>query len=359
MKSSLKNHLLKLFALLISSSLVLILISQVSLSTISSYLSNLSMPALIIFTCISFSGLILRTYRFKMFLRQDNDKEAISFLNLVIALSVRNAIMEVLPFRLGEASTIGYLSIYKIKVIESTRALLACIFLDIISLAIFLALALLGLAFLQDTQGNSKSFLSIVTLCLSGILTISFFSYLVVHNIKKIGDILGNTFSSHINKFSHLIPNSLKHFRPFRGTKTILVLLKKTGKKEWMKGLALSLIIRMLKYFSLSILFIDTIGNHSRFWDAKLYHTLLLPMCFIVSEAVASLPASGFLGFGAYELSFEFCYSLLFHKIPNLTSIIFSVHLITQIVNIVALLVVLLIAGSLKFQTKLLQTKKQ
>lgn len=347
----------KLITLAISASLIYILTQQISLASILKYLNNVSSSGIIIFSILSFTGLLLRTYRYRLFLRPTIDMPNLLFLNLTLALAIRNSVMEFLPFRMGEASIVGYLSLIKIKVIESTRALLACIFLDILSLLLFMGLALLGIAFIPDLSGKPTDYLNLLLFGILAVTIFSFLAYYLVYNIRQIGEVLSNHFSFYIEKLEHFVPNSLKHLRPFRGTKTILVLLRKTDRGEWIKGLIISLALRTLKYLSLSILFIDTIGSHSQFTEAKLYHTLLLPLCFITSEAVASLPASGFLGFGGYELSFDFSYSLFFNKIPNLTSIIFSIHLITQIVNIGTLVLIFLTVTCMKLRGKLSLSK--
>jgi len=238
------------------------------------------------------------------------------------------------------------MSFIKIKLTESTRALLACLFLDVVSLLIFMLSALIGFIFSPGLKQDPVGYLAVLLVSSLTILSFSLLAYLIVYNIKKVGDILGATFSGLLDQLQNLVPKSLKRFRPFRGTKTTLLLLKKTDRKDWIKGLILSLTLRVFKYFSLSILFIDALGIHSRFSEAIIYHVLLLPLCFIVSEAVASLPASGLFGFGGYELSFDYSYSLLFNNIENLTSVVFSIHLVSQLVNLLTFLVVSLIVVS-------------
>lgn len=334
-----------LVSILLSCLLITLLSSQLSTDLILTHIQNLSWPALISFTILSVFGLLLRSYRFKMFLRTSSHSKKRINLHIIQALAIRNLVMEFFPFRLGETTILAYLSFIKIKLTESTRALLACLFLDVVSLLIFMLLALLGFLFTPGLRENPSGYLAVLIISSAMILTLSILAYLIVYNIRKVGDILGSKFNRYLIVVQNLIPNSLKRFRPIRGTKTTLMLLKKTDRSDWIKGLMVSLTLRVFKYFSLCILFIDAIGAQSRFFEAMLYHTLLLPLCFIISEAVASLPASGLFGFGGYELSFDYSYSLLFDKIENLTSIVFSVHLVSQLINLLTLLIVSLLAS--------------
>lgn len=333
-------------SIFISCILIGVLASQVSFNLILGYLQNLSELGLGCFTILSVLGLLLRSYRYKMFLRTPSYSNRRIGIHIIQALAIRNFVMEFFPFRLGETSILAYLSFIKIKLTESTRALLACLFLDVVSLLIFMLLALIGFLFAPGLRQNPNGYLAVLIISSVSILILSLFAYFIVYNIRQVGDVLGAKFSGYINGMQKLIPKSLKRFRPFRGTKTTLMLLRKTDSKIWMRGLLVSLTLRVFKYLSLSILFIDAIGIQSRFMEAPIYHTLLLPLCFIVSEAVASLPASGLFGFGGYELSFDYSYSILFDNIPNLTSIVFSIHLVSQLVNLLTLIVVAIIGST-------------
>ena len=350
-----------LLSIVISSLLIWVLTTQTSMHLVFGYIQNISLLGLSCFTLLSVLGLLLRSYRFKMFLRtpsySNKSGKSVS-LHIVLALALRNFIMEFFPFRIGETGILAYLSFIKIKLTESTRALLACLFLDIISLLIFMLLALIGFLFAPGLRQNTNSYLSILIVSSATILALSVFAYLVVYNIKQVGDVLGSKFNIYINKLQDIMPSSLKRFRPIRGTKTTLMLLKKSDRNDWMRGLVVSITLRVFKYLSLSILFIDAIGIQSRFSEAIIYHTLLLPICFIISEAVASLPASGLFGFGGYELSFDYSYSLLFNNIQNLTSVVFSVHLVSQIVNLITLIVVAIIAFVPEIAKKLLKISR-
>jgi len=340
MNQKLYKYTKGLLSILISCYLIALLATHLSLKLILIYIQNLSVLGLASFTILSISGLLLRSYRYKMFLRTPSYSNRRISLHIIQALALRNFVMEFFPFRLGETSILAYLSFIKIKLTESTRALLACLFLDVVSLLIFMLLALIGFLFAPGLRQNPSAYLAVLIASSVMILVMSILAYLIVYNIRKVGDLLGAKFSRYLNILQDLVPKSLRRFRPFRGTKTTLMLLRKTDKREWVKGLIISMTLRVFKYLSLSILFIDAIGIQSRFFEAMLYHTLLLPLCFIVSEAVASLPASGLFGFGGYELSFDYSYSLLFDNIKNLTSVVFSVHLVSQLVNLITLFAV-------------------
>ncbi len=345
MHSSSFKYIKALLSLVLSCVLIGILAREVSPSLILTYMSNLSALGLASFTILSVLGLLLRAYRFKLFLRSPSYGNQKIGLHIIQALAIRNFIMEFFPFRIGETSILAYLSFIKIKLTESTRALLACMFLDIISLLIFIAFALLGFFFAPSLPQSSNNYLAVLLVISLLFLTISLLAYWAVYNIRQVGEFLSNKFGSYFNELQRLVPKSLKRFRPFRGAKTTLMLLRKTSKAIWIRGLIVSLTLRIFKYLSLSILFIDAIGHDSRFYEAIIYHTLLLPICFITSEAVASLPASGLFGFGGYELSFDYSYSLLFSRIENLTSIVFGIHLVSQVVNLLTLGTVFLLSS--------------
>ena len=66
--------------------------------------------------------------------------------------------------------------------------------------------------------------------------------------------------------------------------------------------------------------------------DSRDINPLLSTFAFVIAEGVASLPISGFFGFGAYEGAWGMIFSLAHIKIPSVTSVIFAVHLITQMV---------------------------
>lgn len=57
-----------------------------------------------------------------------------------------------------------------------------------------------------------------------------------------------------------------------------------------------------------------------------------MTVAFITAEAASSLPVSGVMGFGAYEGAWAAVLGITGGRIPSTATVIFSVHLITQLV---------------------------
>ena len=262
-------------------------------------------------------GILFRAERYRYVINSISG-ESISRAKFIILTSVRNALVDFFPARLGEASYLYMLNRLGVSVLKGVSSFGLCLALDLIVLLALLSLLFVGTYSLREFDSL------IIIVLLSGV------SFVFVYNLEKVIDVVIFILNWIDKNFCFLkrardfIQDSILKIR------SDIVQVKVDG--LFVKLIFLTAGLRFAKYTSLYILLCAVVYQ----WglgveDLKPFEAVI---AFISAEASASLPISGFMGFGAYEGAAAAGISLscgeACSEVPTL-AVVFSVHLITQI----------------------------
>ena len=289
-----------LLKLLISSALTALLVKDLSKETsvegLISIISNTDANSVYIFCLLSLTSLLLRSYRYFYALSISSAKK-LDFTRILAITSVRNLSVDLIPARIGELSYFFLLNLYGISLANSSAVFVVCFVLD------FLVLAILGLLVLSVSTEMLSIFWLLLTILFSA-------SYLLI-------------------KLPQILSFLETRFQKLSALKTVLNSqdLVKLQSLNFLTMLSLlTIALRLAKYSSLFFLLRGVLKGAN--YDLSKFHPLDCTIAFVLAEASASLPASGIMGFGAYEKAWTAVMNA-----GNLTSVIFSVHIITQLVT--------------------------
>lgn len=281
--------------IVISCALTAILVNDLSRETnadgLINIITNTNRNSIYVFCFLGICSLILRSYRYFYALSLISEKK-IEFYKILVVSSIRNLTVDLLPSRIGELSYFFLLKFYGISFATSASVFIVCFVLD------FLVLAFLGLFILSAS--HLALFFILLTILFSA-------SYLLIK--------LPKTFAYLENRYPQKIKVlNLEDFEKLQEVKSIFKLS------------LLTLALRLAKYSSLYILLRGVLIGANL--DLAKFNPIQSTLAFIFAEASASLPASGIMGFGAYEKTW--CALM---NIPGTVSVIFTVHIISQLVN--------------------------
>ncbi len=305
-----------------------------SIDSLFSMLQNTYLPGVIAYASISLFALVVRALRYYLVLGVSSAEETealetqkVTFGTLLIVTSIRNALVDFLPARLGELSYFYVLRRYGISMLRAVSVFGVCFALDIAVLALLLILLLLlspyylGMQALIDTSQLSAPVLVFGVV----VLLFAFIALLRLDIAARIGTRILKTLSAPLASwrprnsvvlFAERITNDISGIQK-RGNFTLFVLL--------------TVALRVSKYLSLYVLLLSVVlplGVSMQDLDP-----VLSTVAFLAAEASASLPISGLMGFGAYEGAWTLIFSLSRAEIPSVPSVILLVHLITQVVG--------------------------
>ena len=267
---------------------------ETSVEGIINIITNTDAKSVYIFCLLSLCALLLRSYRYFYALGLCCDKK-LDYTRILAISSVRNLTIDLLPSRTGELSYFFLLNLYGVSLASSSAVFIICFILD------FLVLVFLGLFLLSSSQNELLIFYMLLSILFSA-------SFLLIK--------LPNTLSFLESKFKKL-----------SFIKTILdsgTLLKLQTLDSMMKLSLLTLTLRLAKYSSLYFLLQGVLLGSN--FDLTKFQPLDCTIAFILAEASTSLPT--IMGFGAYEKTWT-----AIMQIGGVTSVIFSVHIISQLVT--------------------------
>lgn len=313
MKYKIKNLIFILLSVCVSILVFIYFYKNVNATDVLELITNVDKQALVSFFILSLSMSFFRTWRYLLLL--DSSKEPPNPIKLFLIVLVRNFCSDLLPARLGSAVYI-YLANNRLgtSLALASSSFAVSFLFDIISIC---PIIIFSLIFFNNTEGISN-----LAIVLSS-FTLLFISSFLMFNLSKILILLSKIISklsflkSHSNKIALLMletANELKNFM-------------KSGLLS--KILTLSLLVRILKYLSLSV-FLYGLLKPLGYTLAQLNFAKIM-IGLISSELAASLPVSGIAGFGAYEGTWAYIFGLLGfpQNIANLTAV--SHHLFTQV----------------------------
>jgi len=255
--------------------------------------------------------------------------------------------MNFIPLRLGELTVPTLLKFLKTKekISSTIQPIWISIIFDIVALLFLIVVTLLGALFFEnDLTINQISKFSpqenfwILVVVVLVLVTLSvILIYLTSISKKFLQNSIINKLSFETKKFS---------FEPSKIADNIPNLTLGFTSRI----LTLSLIIRISKYLALASLFFSLSGSS----EPSYRNILIILIGFISAEFFSSLPGSGIMGFGGYELTFQFILSTLNPNLICPLSYITSIHLMGLSVELILATIVVpscLISAKLTKQT--------
>ena len=279
---------------------------------------------------LSMLGVIVRALRTKLMLQVlVGEKECPSTGTLFLISSVRNALVDLVPARLGEAGYVYLLNRAGIKTATGISTFGFAIFLDLVVLTIMLlALGVAAPLFSESLPSQLTAHpLLLISIAAAIFVVLRSLMARLPRWLRKLSA-LERTIDSETAPRHPKIHRSLQWlYSNTDGVADDLEKLLPRGNLTLLVGYTLAL--RVLKYTALYVLLLSVLSQYS------ISHNQLQPgltmLAFVMAEGSASLPISGFMGFGAYESALSFVLSLSHIEVPSLIQVSFAVHLITQV----------------------------
>lgn len=281
--------------------------------------------SLLLYVLLAILSLIARAERFLIINNKDLDIHLTHIRLLVLAgTSIRNLSMSVIPFRLGELSIPLLLRLKNPTehISKNIHPIWISIIYDLAALLIFSVF--FGVAILCS-EINEFS--------ISGI-TIGYYT-IVSALFAMIGTAL-------LLLSLPMIPKKVSEKHQYHALKIKLPLIKlsiyeilqdipQINFLRSIRILVLSLLLRTSKYISLAFLFYSL--NNSVI--PNFTTTLFVVASFVSAELFSSLPGSGVMGFGGYELIFSICMGFFKPELKDAINIVTVIHILGFAVEII------------------------
>ncbi|MCB0323307.1 MAG: flippase-like domain-containing protein [Bdellovibrionales bacterium] len=315
-------------SLAVTTLLIATIAETYSISSVWDLLRGTPTTAVLAYLLISLGALGVRALRYGLILEDAVGKRNAPGIGALLTLTaIRNALVDLLPARLGELSFFYVLSRYRIRPATALTTFALTLVLDLVVLAgiVLFALILVSLdvfVFPQagGTELNGKSAL---LLGLVGLLALGALLYRLEHLVRFsswVGEALLRPFSHPwIATARRALSTIAAEFGQIRASRHYWLLV------------FLTVVLRFAKYGALYLLLLGVVQPLGIGFDQIPFP--LAAAAFIAAEASASLPFSGIMGFGAYEGAASLAFLSAGINIPAVPSVILVVHLITQIVG--------------------------
>ncbi len=334
MSKLLSNSIKFLGSFLLTALLLIAVFRTESLDSFFDMLQNVNRDGVICYLAISIFALVVRALRYFVVLRTACDAEIssaqlekVTFPSLLIVTSIRNALVDFLPARLGELSYFYVLRRYGITISHAVSVFGICFAFDIA----VLVLLLLFLGLLSPFYSGMQTLLDFSDVSSGVLIAVTVFLLLIVASVIRL-DLLARYGTKALERLSQPFASSSLREKLLAFAQRItadIVAVRERG--ILVKILLMTLALRLAKYSSLYVLLLSVLiplGIQASDLDP-----VLSTLAFLAAEASASLPVSGLMGFGAYEGAWSLVFSLSKAEIPSVPSVILLVHLITQVVG--------------------------
>lgn len=315
--SKLNKILFKIILSSISIGCLWILIGQIDLDSIKNgFVLIKESNSIYLYILLSLISLLARSERFYL-LNINSKLSGIKNLRLLIIIgtAIRNISMNFVPLRAGELSipAILKLSNPKEQIGDTLHPIWISMVFDII------ALLLLGLSFVicslildfnVTEVRNHLGTSSLISILLFGVIALT-----ALYNFNSLSSILIKLKIGNIN---------FKIFNLDINFKKIITKIPNYTLSQISRLLLLSLVIRVSKYISLSALFFSISETGVPSYELVFF----VIISFIIAELASSLPGSGVMGFGGYELVFQYLINHLAPELKCTFNLITSIHLV-------------------------------
>ncbi|MEW6457437.1 MAG: lysylphosphatidylglycerol synthase domain-containing protein [Acidobacteriota bacterium] len=300
-------------SILVTIILVIYLISFIKIQDIIDAFKNIYLSTLFAYFFLSFSGAVVRAYRYKILI----DSPYINLKSLIFVTLIRNLFVDLLPARTGSLSYIYLINVrfnFPFEIAAST--FLMAFFFDLASLFPFLLLSVFfTVPFISELQIVSFSFIFLIL-----ILAIIIFLSELLEILSKLFSYFSKRFNLNTRKSISLIHEKLN---------LIIEDIKKIKKKGiYTKVFIVSTLIRLFKYTSLYFL----LHSILKFSGYSFFNLNFFKVVMGISSAdlLAFLLLHGIAGFGTWEAGWTFTFSLLGFERKLAIVSGFTLHLISQ-----------------------------
>lgn len=302
------------FSLLLAISVFTWLLTHITWRQILNLMLAVNLPLLGLFFILSLSMQLVRTVRYRLVLQSVG--QAPGFGRLFLAVLVRGLCVDLLPARTGE---LVYLYLLRVKLgveLGAATASFALAFLfDLMALAPLLVIALL-------IVGMGRTF-SPILLGGAGVALL----LLAMLALRLLPATLRMGFRA-----CAFLPDRVAALR--RWTRRFLAATHRQLRRARSHGIdaplfGLSLGVRLLKYAGLYVLLLAMLHPQGYTLHSLPFPKVFLGLC--AAEMAASLPISGFAGFGAYEGAWAGVFILLGFPTSMAKATSLSHHLFTQL----------------------------
>ncbi len=285
------------------------LFSTVSLTDVLSTLGQMTLIPFLIFVALSFTQTFFRSWRYLILLKANEIK--VPGTTMFLVTIVRNFFSDLLPARIGTLSYVYILtSRLGITLDKALPSFTVAFIFDLIAIVPLLLIA---------TFSVNRQILGQLQLLLPLSLALLIILLIILHFLPNLFRLAART----IKKISFLVKFSDK----LEKTSQEIAVIKNSG--VYLKTFILSLLVRICKYGGYYFLLLSLLTRQGYGLREIGLGRFFLGICG--AEFSASLPISGIAGFGAYEGTWAFLFSLLGfpQKLAIITGI--SHHLITQV----------------------------
>ena len=280
-----------------------------------SVLSAFSIYYFFLYIALSLTRTTLQTFRYATLINAAGEKPP-SFFHMFLVTLSRNMFVDMVPARLGELSYIAMLNRgYQISSEVCISSLVISFVFDLIALAV-LVFILIGT---QLLSGDIQGWLAGALVILSFLILL--FLLLCYPVLKAANQVTKKLRFMHVGIFAKVATLLKKIETAFFVTSHARITTKIT---------AISLGIRIVKYFSLYCLFIGV--AHTQFPQLTTALSHVLP-ALISAEAGASMPIPSFLGLGTYEAGGSMALIALGADKSAALIVMLSMHVISQVVD--------------------------
>ena len=316
--------------------LVYLILLETGIEGLVAIIRGVDRHGLYCFITLSSLALIVRAIRYRELVRAIAQETTVpDFPAFFIITALRNVLVDLFPARVGDLSFVYFANRFHVPLINAATAFGICFALDIIVLLIVVCLFIAAAPMLANlgvlgSEPLQVENIYVITVTLVSVVAallwflITRLPHLVDHgaewirgwNVRRAGDT--GQLTRITTKVEEIASSVAGQIHALQASHRFFALL------------GLSVALRLIKYSSLYILLVAVVSQWG--YGYRDINPLLSTFAFVIAEGAASLPISGFFGFGAYEGAWGMIFSLAHIKIPSVTSVIFAVHLITQMV---------------------------
>jgi len=293
-----KNRLVYIIlSALVSVGLLWLLLSQVKTEDIVRTISQVFIPALLIYAAVALVGAWLRALRYKWLLRP----QVISWPNMFLVTFIRNSLIDLLPARLGSLSYIYVLNKRLGFPFEAaTSSFVLAFVLDFLTLSPFLVVSVIAVGLGANALSTpallilAAVFFLLVFLVYWKLVPVARFFLAVFRRLLRFAKIDGRAGTlTAVNKLELTI-QSLESIQ---------------GRGKAIPIFLLSLLIRLAKYISVFALFFALLRSHGFSLGDLSFWTFILGLSG--AELSSALPIKGLAGFGTWESAWALSFRVM------------------------------------------------
>ncbi len=316
--------------------LLYLILLETGIEGLAAIIRGVDRNGLYCFIALSSLALLVRALRYRELIRAIAGESVVpAYSRFFIITALRNVLVDLFPARIGDLSFVYFATRFRIPVLNAATAFGICFALDIIVLLVVVCLFIAAAPLLAHwgvLGGEALRFDNVYALTLALGTVVLGLLWIVIRHLPTL-----------IDRGARLVDGwsarrESEETASVRVAKKVAAVGLQVAEQiralqlghRFLTLLGLSVMLRLIKYSSLYILLVAVVSQWGYSYGD--INPLLSTFAFVIAEGVASLPISGFFGFGAYEGAWGMIFSLAHIKIPSVTSVIFAVHLITQMV---------------------------